>query len=620
MQTAIIEQLSKKKERQHSGTLSVGVAFRALHQGDTADPAALHALGLSAMRENNFALAAAKFAQAIDLAGPVAEYCHNLARALHAGGKFRQAATCYEQAIAGQPGKVQLYLELARVLIQDGRGAEAVTVLQRALGLTPHLGEAWALLGGVLNLSGHAEQAAEALREAIRLDPGQAAFHYDLGLVLCRVGDLEKSEAAYRCALQLNPKFPEALNNLGNVLQRNKNSVEAVSCFRRALRYLPDYPDAQYNLGLALQSLDRLEDAESCYRSVLKAAPAHHAASNNYGNVLMGQGRIPEAMSRYEHAMQLAPANREYRVNTAMAQLLEGNFLEGWRNYGWRPKPAVPGGALWTGQPLNGSSILLLSEQGLGDTIQFIRYAHHVKYLGGHVQALCPEPLVELIRTAPGVGQAIAADREFPSCDWYAPLLHLPAVFGTRIDTIPSNVPYLSADPVRGRAWEASLDIPATHLRVGIVWRGGTDHWNDRNRSMDPSFLAVLEGVPATTFVSLQKGYREGCKGLTFAPLHRDLMDFADTAALMAQLDLVISVDTSVAHLAGALGLPTWVLLPFAPDWRWMRGRADSPWYPDMKLFRQERRGKWLPVLKKVREALLQVGRESGARRIKPDS
>ena len=576
---------------------------------DDSNAAALHALGLSAMKEEDFALAASKFAQAIHIAGPQSEYCQSLAKALHAAGNLRQSATCYEQAIAGNPNNIQLYLGLARVLMQDGRIPAAVTVLKQALEIAPDHAEGWALLGGALNLSGQDALAAEALQQAVYHNPGQAAFHFDLGLVLCRLGDLEGSEAAYRRALQINSRFPEALNNLGNLLRRRDATAEAMACFRRALRYRPSYTDAKYNLGLALQSLDLLDDAEACYQSVLKAAPEHHAASNNYANVLMGLGRIHEALSRYEHAVRLAPANREYRVNAGMAQLLQGDFREGWRNYGARVVPSVSGAKLWTGQTLKESSILLLSEQGLGDTIQFIRYARHLRYAGASVRALAPAPLVEILRTATGIEDVVPDNQAPPPCDWYAPLLHLPAMFRTRAETIPAEVPYLEADPERVRDWSSLLagsktQVPDDFLRVGIAWRGGPDHWNDRNRSMKSSCLAALAGLSATAFISLQKGFPDGCESLAFTPLPRQLTDFADTAALMIHLDLIISVDTSVAHLAGALGLPTWVLLPFAPDWRWMLDRDDSPWYPTMRLFRQQRRGDWSAVLERVREAL----------------
>ncbi len=428
----------------------------------------LYSRGLLAMKEGDFELAASKFADVIQIAGPLPQYCESLAKALHGAGRLRQSATCYEQAIAGNPGNIQFYFGLARVLIQDNRLAAAVTVLKHALALEPEAAEAWALLGGALHMSGQTVLAAEALQQAVYMEPGQAAFHFDLGLVLCRLGDLESSEAAYRRALQVNSRFTEALNNLGNLLRRRNAATEAVSCFRRALRYRPDFTDAKYNLGLALQSLDLLEDAESCYQNVLELQPAHHAASNNYGNVLMGLGRIHEALSRYEHAVRLVPANREYRVNTGMAQLLTGDLPEGWRNYGARVTPSVSGARLWMGQPLEGSSILLLSEQGLGDTIQFIRYARHLRYQGGRVRAICPAPLVDLIRTTPGLEQAIPDSQDPPPCDWYAPMLHLPAVLGTRVETIPADGPYLSADPKRVRDWGLSFfeagSLPETHF------------------------------------------------------------------------------------------------------------------------------------------------------------
>lgn len=559
------------------------------------------------MYEGNYGLAAAKFAQAIQMAGPLPEYCENLARALHASGQFRQAAACYEQAIAGSPDNLRLNLSLARVLIQDDRAAAAVTLLKQALTLNPAAAEAWALLGGALNLSGQTAHAAEALEQAVCLDSKCASYHYDLGLVLSRLGHLEKSEASYRRALQVNPGFPEALNNLGNLLHRRSASAEAAACFRRALRYRPDYADARYNLGLALQSLDLLEEAGDCYEQVLGQTPGHHAASNNYGNVLMGLGRVHEALSRYQHAAGLAPGNREYRTNAGMAQLLKGDFREGWRNYGARLSPSITSAKLWNGEHLEGSSILLLSEQGLGDTIQFIRFARHLRSEGGRVNAFCPPTLVDLLRTAADIDDVIPDTHPAPSCDWYAPLLHLPAVFGTRPGTIPAQIPYVSADAARVRDWELLLRASigeGTQFRVGIAWRGGSDHWNDRNRSMNSAVLSALRGIPATAFFSLQKGFRYGCDALDFTPLPRELNDFADTAALMAHLDLVISVDTSVAHLAGALGHPAWVLLPFAPDWRWMLGRTDSLWYPGMRLFRQPRRGDWTSVLEQVREAL----------------
>jgi Flp pilus assembly protein TadD len=564
----------------------------------------LHAKGLSAASSGKYELAASLFVEAIQLAGPAVHYCHSLARSLQASGKYSQAAVCYKQAIGGAPGNVQLYLELARALLQDNRDTEAVNVLRHAVAVQPNAAEGWALLGGALSLTGHSGHALEALRQAIALDAGQASFHYDLALVLSQNGEVHAAEATYRHALEMNARFPEALNNLGNLLRRRNAPEEAVACFHRALLYRPEYPDATYNLGLALQDLDLLEDAETSYKAVLAKNPDHHAALNNYGNVLLGQGRVHDALARYEAASKLAPQSRDYRVNIGMAQLLNGDFRAGWRNYASRVAPTASDGLLWSGEPIDGRSILLLSEQGLGDTLQFIRYAQHIKFARGQVRALCPEPLAELLRTVPGLESVTVTGQQPPQCDWYAPLMHLPGMLDTRLESIPGQTPYLYADAERVRQWGLSLEMPDSHLKVGIAWRGGADHRNDRNRSIDPAHFAELAGLPDITYVSLQQGHRRGFDSLPFTPLQRELTCFADTAALMVHLDLVISVDTSVAHLAGALAVPVWTLLPFAPDWRWLLGRSDTPWYPGMKLFRQTQRGEWRSLLRGVREEL----------------
>ena len=567
-----------------------------------------HARGESAAAKGKHELAAALFAQAIQVSGPSAPYCHSLARSLHASGKYRQAAVCYQQAMVGEPDNIQLHLGLARALFQENRIGETVAVLRDALAGEPNAAEGWALLGNALSQADRHELACEALHKAISLDPRQASFHYDLGFVLSRTGESQEAEASYRRALELRARFPEALNNLGNLLRRRKVTSQAVDCYQQALKLRPGYLDATYNLGLAFQDLDQLGDAEGCYETVLNGKPEHHASLNNLANVLLRGGRVDEALARYDEAIRLSPDNREYRVNLGMAQLLDGDFPSGWRNYGARHAPARPDLPLWNGEPVDGRGLLLLSEQGLGDTIQFIRYARHLHFEGARVSALCPEPLAELLRTTPGLDNVIVAGQQLSECDWYAPLMHLPRLLDTRMETIPADTPYLFADPERVRQWGLALDIPSSHLKVGLAWRGATEHWNDRNRSIDPAELSALQGVPDTAWISLQKGFPHGHESLSFTPLPRDLEDFADTAALMAHLDLVISVDTSVAHLAGALGRPVWTLLPFAPDWRWLRARSDSPWYPGMTLFRQERRGEWKPVMENVREEVARLG------------
>lgn len=587
-------------------------ARKSSHHSTRIRPAAapgesFHTRGVSAAAKGKHELAASLFAQAIQLSGPNAPYCHSLARSLHASGKYRQAAVCYQQAMAGEPDNINLHLGLAKALFQENRIGETVAVLKDALTRQPNVAEGWALLGNALSAGDRHELASEALHKAISLDPGQAGFHYDLGFVLSRTGESQEAEASYRRALELRARFPEALNNLGNLLRRRKATPQAVGCYQQALKFRPGYLDATYNLGLAFQDLDLLGDAAGCYETVLNEKPGHHASLNNLANILLRGGRVEEALTRYDEAIRLSPDNREYRVNLGMAQLLDGDFPSGWRNYGARHAPVRQDLPLWNGEPIEGRGILLMSEQGLGDTIQFIRYARRLQYEGGRVSALCPDSLAELLRTAPGLENVIVAGQQASQCDWYAPLMHLPRLFDTRMETIPADVPYLFADPERVRQWGLALDIPSSHLKVGLVWRGAAEHWNDRNRSIDPAELSALQGVPGIAWISLQKGFPHGHESLSFTPLPRDLEDFADTAALMAHLDLVISVDTSVAHLAGALARPVWTLLPFAPDWRWLRARSDSPWYPTMTLFRQQRRGEWKPVMERVREEVAKL-------------
>ncbi|SPE39249.1 TPR repeat-containing protein (fragment) [Candidatus Sulfopaludibacter sp. SbA3] len=461
--------------------------------------------------------------------------------------------------------------------------------------------------------AGRDRESVEALRHAVRLQPAVAELWCDLGIMLAHLEAWDEAEDAYRRAVQVRSDFPEALNNLGNLLRRRGCVSEAIPCYQSALRHRADFVEAHYNLGLALQSFDHLEEAQSCYATVLGLNPRLAAAQNNLANTLQSLGAVSQAMPYYHRAVELAGANTDFRVNLGMAQLLLGQFGEGWRNYSARGADRVPGVALWDGSPLQGRRILLRAEQGFGDTIQFIRYGGMLKQRGGFVLLSCPPALTRLLATAQGIDHLLPEDRELPACDFWAPLLHLPGILQTRLETIPAHTPYLSVDPELARQWVESLRLPASHLKVGIAWRGSPAHHNDGNRSIAPAELAALAEVPDTSFVSLQPGCPGGCpeSRLPFVPLGRELTDFADTAALVIGLDLVISVDTSVAHLAGALARPVWTLLPFAPDWRWMRERADSPWYPTMKLFRQSRRKDWPGVLARLREELSALARTS---------
>jgi tetratricopeptide (TPR) repeat protein len=578
---------------------------------ETADPAVLYSLGVRAAEQAEYQLAAALISRAIRYGGPGARHCKTLAEIFLAQGLNGQAALCYRQALIDQPADVTLYFGLARALINDSRPAEGAGVLAQAIALQPEAAEGWALLGAAFSLSGQRRDAVDALQHAIRLQPTEARFYFDLGFAFTQLGHTPEAEEAYRKALRQRAHFPEALNNLGNLLRRRGAGEEAAACYRNALAQRPAYDDARYNLGLALQMLDRPEEAESCYRAVVRQLRGHHAAKNNLANTLLETGRTDEALDCYEEAIRLTPDNPEYRVNLGMAQLLSGNFGDGWRNYGARSAPPRNAAPLWKGEPLQGRTILLCSEQGFGDTIQFVRYAGVLSEQDVRVLVSCPQSLTRLLDTMPDIGGLAVLTGALPTSDFQVPLLHLPAILGTRVETIPARVPYLFADPELVRDWTLKLDIPKSHLKVGIAWRGSPEHRNDRKRSIEPAELSALAGVPGTSFISLQQGLSDGVAGsLPFVPLGRELTDFADTAALMRNLDLVISVDTAVAHLAGAMAIPVWTLLAYNPDWRWMLGRDDSPWYPGMKLFRQENRGDWGSVMRRVREQLIGFRRQ----------
>ena len=578
---------------------------------DLSDPATLYSLGVQAAGRADYQLAAILIAQAIRCGGPTsARYSATLAEVFGAQGQHRQAVTCYQQAVSDRPADISLHLGLARALINDSRPAEAAGVLSRAIALQPDAAEGWALLGATFNLTGRHRDALDALHQAVQLQPMEATFHFDLGMTSSVLGEAHKAEAYYQRALQLRPTFPEAFNNLGNLLRRRGAGEEAARCYRRALNQRPDYDDARYNLGLAMQMLDLPKEAESCYRTIIRRQPNHHPAQNNLANSLLEMGRADEAIERYQDALRLTPDNREYRVNLGMAQLLSGNFPEGWRNYCARSVQRRNAAPLWQGEPLQGRTILLSSEQGFGDTIQFVRYASLLKELDARVLVSCPSSLLQVLGTMPDIASLAAVTGVLPSSDYQIPLLHLPGIFGTLPETIPAKIPYLSADPGRVLAWATSLNIPESHLKVGIAWRGSPSHRNDRNRSIAPEELSALAGVPNTSFISLQQGLSDGIRGiLPFVPLGRELTDFADTAALMVNLDLVISVDTAVTHLAGAMAVPVWTLLAYNPDWRWMLDRDDSPWYPGMKLFRQEQRRDWSGVMQRVRDELIRFRR-----------
>jgi tetratricopeptide (TPR) repeat protein len=484
-----------------------------------------------------------------------------------------------------------------------------------------------------LNLAVHLRQSkryAEAqhfCERAIALNPRFAVAYNSLGNILMECKRVEDAAVAYRQAIELAPGYAEALYNHANALYRLKRFADAVDAYHRALAIEPDRADASTNLGITLHGMDRSAEAEAAFRHVLALRPTHAEAHHGLANLLRDLERLAEAEQCYRKALDIRPGYRRARVNLAFFLLREGRYTEGWALY--ESRYDEPGFvyhasrvalrcAQWRGESLEGKSLLIFQEDGLGDMLQFGRYLSELKAQGAAFIAVgCDKPLHRLLQSHDAVDAVsdaeVAIDRS-SGFDFWSSLMSVPHHLGTTIDTIPPAA-YLRTDPALAGKWRSRLDVlPAGH-RVGLVWKGNPSHTNDANRSMPSvSLLAPLWTIPGANFVSLQKGQgedeaRNAPSGQPILHLGSDFSDLADTAAVIEQLDLVICVDTSTAHLAGSLGKPCWVMLPAqGTDWRWMREREDSPWYPDtMRVFRQPSPGDWESTVQQVWTAYVET-------------
>jgi tetratricopeptide (TPR) repeat protein len=472
--------------------------------------------------------------------------------------------------------------------------------------------------------AGRYEDAERRLYRALALAPGSAGIQLQLGGLFRLQG---RRDAALDCCLEavrLAPGFAPARNNLGNAYRDVGRWDEALAEFRKAVELDDGMAEAQFNLGVALQRLGQEDEALARYRTTLRLRPAFAAAQLNLGLLLEEREDVAGAIAAYREALAAEPDMVEAHVNLGMQLLLDGQLREGFREYEWRRRypeysaaDIASVAARWEGGELGGRTILLEAEQGYGDAIQFLRYAQLVEARGGRVLVRCAPELAGLAASTAGVAGVVPRGSPLPACDAWCPLPSLPHVFDTTLESIPAIVPYVHADPARAARWRERLAGAAGTLRVGLVWASQSGHRTAPAKSVPLERLAQFAVVDGVRLYGLQKG--EAARELQQAPagtpiedLSAELTDFSETAAVLANLDLVISVDTAVAHLAGAMGRPAWTLLKFAPDWRWLREREDCPWYPTMRLFRQSRRGDWEEPIGALREALRQ---EAGRRR-----
>jgi tetratricopeptide (TPR) repeat protein len=597
----------------------------------------------------------------------------------HQTGQLPQAERLYRLILQADPNHADSHHLLGVLAYQMGNYEPAVASIRHALTLNPWAGVYHANLGVAQEALGQTKDALASFQQALRLDPTSAQAHNAVGNALRALGNLDEAAAHCAQALRILPEFPEAHNNLGNALYLQGKLDEAVAHYEEALRLKPGYAEAHSNLGLALADNGKREqgiahyhealrinpnyadahnnlsiallrearftEAETHSRAALRLKPSYADAHNNLGSILLRQSRWDEALAEYEEAMRLRANFAEAHWNRSLLWLLLGNFEQGWPDYEWRwtqpgftrrylEKP------LWDGSDLRGRGIVLHSEQGLGDTVQFIRYAPLVKERGGTVIVECHPPLLRLLAGVPGIDHLLPEGSPLPPFDVRAPLLSLPSILRTTVATVPAKVPYLYAKPDLVEHWRQKLcevrystfdanklapDVGHTadtghrtskvehELKVGIAWQGTPAFRYDRQRSIPLTLFAPLASVEGVQLISLQKG--PGTDQLRALEGRFPIVDFGttldeatgafmDTAAIIKNLDLVICSDSAVAHLAGALGAQVWVALPLVPDWRWMLNRNDSPWYPTMRLFRQTRFADWDDVFKRLVQGL----------------
>lgn len=541
----------------------------------------------------------------------------------HQAGDLRQAEERYRRILQREPRNGRVWFVLGNLVESQQRFAEAVAYFRQALEIEPREAQGYLHLANALLQQKDWAEAEAAYRRCLELQPEHAEALVNLGFVLSELNRHAEAEACCRKAMAISPGTAEVHHNLANALREQQKTDEAIAHYRQALRLRPDYAKAEVNLGVALIAQGKTSEAIERISRGVRLDPEFAEAFNSLGAAVSVERRFDEALEHYAHAIRLKPDYPDAHWNRSLIWLLTGDFERGWPAYEWRWRCARTGPPptyrepRWDGSPLAGRSILLHAEQGLGDTLHFVRYAAAVKARGGKVVLQCQPPLKRILASCPGIDQLVGQSESQPRFDVWTPLMSLPAIFGTHLQTIPAAVPYLDADPRLVEHWRREL-LPLRGFRVGIAWQGSPRHPWDRHRSATLADLAFLAHVPGVQFVSLQKGEKTAeIQNSAFGTSHSailslDALDesngpFMDTAAIMRHLDLVIAVDTAVAHLAGALGVPTWLALNYSPDWRWLLDREDSPWYPTMRLFRQSQPGDWSSVFSQMADELHKV-------------
>ena len=564
-------------------------------------------------------------------------------------GLFAEAEQAYQALLTRQRGNADAWNMLGISLLRQQKYAQSVEALEMAVEVAPRSPQALNNLGNVYKEGNEPAKAARYYRRALALSADFVMAHANLASCLVELGELEQAEQHARLAIVLNPQSFEAWSALACAAERRadyagaievlKSALEifpdqadwllhmgsthilakqhdaAIDVLKRALRSRPQFVEAMSNLGKALFEAGRLEEAEAILQEAIQLRPSMCPLHVNLANVYVAMKQHVAAQACFQEVFKLDPENASAHFVYGMVLLVEGDFDQGWSeyNYRWQIDTYKEGlkrlhAPQWCGEDLHDKTLLVHAEQGVGDSLHFCRYLAQLQTCGARVIFECQPAIKRLMSSIHGCDVLVAKGDALPDYEMHVPLLNIPAVLGTRLETIPAHVPYLQVDAEAKQNWVSRLEKLGLARKVGIVWAGNPVHANDHNRSMQLAQLGPLASVHGIRWISLQKGGKADALSehalFDLVDWTAELADFYDTAALVEALDLVITVDTSVAHLAGALNKPVWVMVPFAPDWRWLLDRTDSPWYPSMRLFRQTLRGDWSGVIADVAQAL----------------
>ncbi len=547
------------------------------------NPDALHLMGMLYVEKGDHRAGRKLIRRAIESDDRVAIFYVSLGNSYQTEDRFDEAVECYRNALRLDPNSVEALCNLGNTLREQKNYSAAINCYQRCLEINSHLPE----------------------------------VYNNLGLAHQNQDNLAAAQKSLQRAIELRPEYAEAHNNLADVYRQQSNFDEALQHYRRAFSLMPTNAAIAFNLGLILQLQNDAEGARKFYQTAIDLDPGITDAHINLGKMLQDANALESAIAHFSKAIDIDPANADAHFNRSLALLALGKFEAGWREYEWRFKrsgwkriyPHRLKGQRWDGRPFDGQTLLVHSEQGYGDTIWLVRYLPLVKSLGGTVIFEVQPELYELLQGVPGVDQMVTMSFDRPpqmEYDLHVPLMSLPAIFSTTLENIPGTVPYLQAPAPKRNFWRQRIN--GDDFKIGLTWAAKASYRHFRSCPLE--FFRPLFNIKNFTIYGLQKGDGVQQTDLVSWPVNNpgeSFESFADTAGAIDCLDLVISVDTVVAHLAGAMGKPVWLLLPYAPDWKWMLNRMDSPWYPTLRLFRQGQPGEWQGVIDSVLDELCRL-------------